>query len=477
MNAHTENAGPLQSDVRWSFGSFVVWEGQRRIERSGCPVRIGSRSFDLLLQLLMRAGEFVSKDELLGAVWAGLVVEEGSVRVHMSALRKALGEGEACEEWISSAPHRGYRFNGRVRRLPTEVAERVPDDPTQTFAELPGRLTDLVGREADISRILSALGSHRLVTVVGTGGIGKTSAAIRAVECHQGQGPDTAVAFADLSSIASQDDVLGTIASALGLSVSAPRPVEAILKMLQGRSVLLLVDNCEHVVEVLVPALLCMLTGLPRLQILATSREPLRVAGEYVLRLSPLAIPDAEAMDLTQAMRWPAVQLLVERATSAGAGPFHEAHGSLLARMARQLDGIPLAIELVAARLGVQPIGDLAARLDDHTRLHTAGSRSANPRHRTLAAALEWNIDLLPKEELQLLRRLSVFRGRFDIEAALRVNADAGAEATFNALISLANKSLVAFDTSESAAPYRLLETTRSYAATLQDEDCPQGPA
>ncbi|MDM0053558.1 winged helix-turn-helix domain-containing protein [Variovorax sp. J22R115] len=431
---------------------------------------MGPRSFDLLLQLLKRAGEFVSKEGLLATVWAGLVVEEGSVRVHMSTLRKALGEpgaGEECHEWISTLPQRGYRFNGRVRRDHTGAIEAVTQPCAPPLSKLPLRLTELVGRDADLDRALAALSEHRLVTIVGSGGIGKTSAAIRAAECRQETQPGLEVAFIDLSSTISQDRVLGIVARAVGVADDLPNPVQAVVQALQGRSVLLLIDNCEHVVESLAQPIIGLLTALPDLCILATSREPIRVTGECVLRLSALAIPDSEDLTLEQAMRWPAVHLLLDRAKAAGAGAFHELHGPLLARMARQLDGIPLAIELVAARLGVQSISDLASRLDDHMRLHTAGNRTAAPRHRTLAAALKWSIELLAHEELRLLRRLSILRGRFDVESALRINAEVDPDATFSALLSLADKSLVSFDTKESAAPYRLLDTTRSYAASL----------
>ncbi|MDM0074797.1 winged helix-turn-helix domain-containing protein [Variovorax sp. J2P1-59] len=463
--------GNKPSDVRWHFGSFLVWETQRRLERSGQAVRLGPRSFDLLLQLLQRAGEFVSKDELLSSVWAGVVVEEASVRVHMSTLRKALGEpddGDGCEEWITNVPLRGYRFNGRVRQEAFDPSTRGGARTVSlSFTKLPVRLTELVGREADVEAVLASLDTHRLVTIVGTGGIGKTSVAIRAAECHQLK-HGTEIAFVDLAPLISQDHVLSTLARSLGAPADMPDVVQAIHRCLMGRDVLVLIDNCEHVVDTLALQVTGLLTALPDLRILATSREALRVTGEFVLRLSPLAVPDAESITLAQAMRWPAVKLLVERARAAGAGAFGESHGHVLARISRQLDGIPLAIELVAARLGVQSVGDLALRLDDHLRPSSVGNRAAPARHRTLGAALDWSIALLNEDELRLFRRLSVFRGRFDVESALSVTVgDTDAEVAFDALISLANKSLVFFDGNDPIAPYRLLDTTRSYAAAL----------
>ncbi|MDQ0026813.1 putative ATPase/DNA-binding winged helix-turn-helix (wHTH) protein [Variovorax paradoxus] len=470
------HAGAAQGpgEVRWRFGAFILWETQRRLERLGQSVRLGSRSFELLLQLLRRGGDIVGKDELLAAVWAGVVVEESSVRVHISALRKALGEpqdGDNCKEWISNIPLRGYRFNGTVFR---EQVGGPPQDrlpaialPAPSFAKLPERLTRLVGRDADLARVLAALDTRRLVTIVGAGGIGKTRVAIHAAECHA-ERTAMQLAFIDLSPLVSQAHLASTVARSLGAPADTADTTRAILQRLADRDVLLLIDNCEHMLDELALLLTELLGALPGLRILATSREAIRIEGEHVERLSPLTVPGPECADLVEAMASPAVELLVERAKAVGARAFENSDGQLLAAIARQMDGIPLAIELVAARLGVQPIGDLAFRLNDHMRLYSAGSRAVLPRHSTLAAALDWSIALLDDAELRLFRRLSVFRGRFDVESALSVTrADMDPEMAFDALISLANKSLVSFDNSDAIAPYRLLDTTRSYAAAL----------
>jgi predicted ATPase/DNA-binding winged helix-turn-helix (wHTH) protein len=466
------------AEIRWHFGSFVLLETQRRLERSGRVVRLGPRSFDLLLQLVKLAGEFVSKDQLLSSVWAGVVVEEGSVRVHMSTLRKALGEpqdSDGCKEWISNVPSRGYRFNGRVGRdVDTGVRIRTrPQGPT--FTKLPIRVTELVGRDADVEDVVSSLDIHRLVTIVGTGGIGKTSIAVRVAEIYQ-QKHAIETALVDLAPLISQDHVLSTMARSVGAAADLPDAVEVIAQSLTGRDVLWLIDNCEHVLDALALPITGLLAALPGLRILATSREALRLPGEYVFRLPTLAVPEAECLTLAQALQWPAVKLFVERARAAGAGAFNDSHGQLLARISRQLDGIPLAIELVAARLGAQSVSDLALRLDDRLRLSSAGGRAARSRHKTLAAALDWSIALLNEQELRLFRRLSVFRGRFDAESALYVTVgDMDPDVAFDVLISLTSKSLVSFDGNDAVAPYRLLDTTRSYAESLlaQSEERP----
>ena len=463
------------SDVRrWHFGAFSLWEGERRLEREGQPVRIGSRALGLLLALVRRAGEVISKDELLAAVWPDVVVDEASVRVHMSILRKALGAPGAqdgCLEWIANIPLRGYRFLGRVHCEFVQSASGAQvAHPSQLDvpAALPVRFSRLVGRDQEVARLLSMLATSRLVTVAGPGGVGKTSVAI-CVAARYRDAQGIQVRFVDLAPLTSQDHVLTTIARAIGARGGVPDIEQAIVQHLDGDAVLLLVDNCEHVIERLTPLLERFLAALPGMQILATSREALRVDGEHVFRLLPLAVPKSQPSSLAHALQSPAVQLLVERAEAAGSSAFDDASSGPLMRICQQVDGIPLAIELVAARLGAQPVSALAFRLDDHMRLNSTVRRAALPRQRTLAATLDWSIGLLRDAELLLFRRLSVFRSYFGIEAALSVAANAlDPDVASDALLSLASKSLVVYDAERAAdSPYRLLDTTRSYAHVL----------
>ena len=476
------NSTRANAEVLWRFGSFVLWESQRRLERRGQAIRLGSRSFDLLLMLLRRAGELISNEDLHAAVWRGVVVEEASVRVHMSNLRKALGPpdpGDGCREWIANVPLRGYRFVGRVDcEAAQAVARPIPTSSLMEageFAKTPARLSRLIGRDLEVDRLLDAVATQRLVTVIGAGGVGKTSVAVAVAEGHQARGAGL-IGFVDLAPLSSsQGRVLDAIAAALGAPGDAPDLLHAIAERLAGKDVLLLVDNCEHVIDSLSLVIIHLLATLPSLRILATSREALRIEGEHVLRLPPLALPAHEPSSLEEAMRSPAVELLVERALAAGAKAFDDSQRHMLARICRQMDGIPLAIELVAARLGVQAIEDLVHRMDDPMRLYWAGIRAVIPRHRNLAAALDWSLALLDQEELELLRRLSAYPGRFDVGSALVVTAcDTDPERATSALISLTAKSLVMFDPDHSSKPYRLLETTRSYAQRLlaQGSEC-----
>ena len=459
---------------RWRFGPFLLWEGQCRLERHGQPVRLGSRGFGLLLELVKRAGEVVSKNELLAVVWSDVVVDEASVRVHMSILRKTLGkpsEEDGCLAWIATIPLRGYCFLGKVAcelAQAADEAQSVHAQEDETCAELPVRLSKLVARDFEVERLLQMLEAGRLVTVTGCGGVGKTSVAIRVAERfrdrHQCQ-----ARFVDLAPLTSQEHVLATFARAVGVRGCVTVVEQAIIQCLEHKTVLLLVDNCEHVIETLAPLADKLLAALPGLQILSTSRETLGIAGEHVLKLLPLDVHEEPSASLARALQSPAVQLLVERATAAGADAFDDSSSGPLMEICRQLDGIPLAIELVATRLGMQGASDLASRLDDHMRLYSTLKRAAVARQRTLAANLEWSMRLLSESELLLLRRLSIFRTHFDAEAALTIVADElEADVALNALFSLVGKSLVVYDARKAAhAPYRLLSTTRSYAWLL----------
>ncbi|NYT36573.1 transcriptional regulator [Allopusillimonas soli] len=468
-----EQDDTANNDEAWQFGSFVIWAQQRRVELAGRPIRLGPRSFDLLLFLVKRAGEFVDNRELLSGVWSGVVVEEASVRVHVSLIRKALGvpgERDGCWEWISNVPLHGYRFNGRLTRRHTaaNTASGTVELPNESaFGRLPARMTPLVGREAEVKQTLSLIARHRLITVVGSGGIGKTSVALCTAARYRDE-TNTSVGFADLSPLVSSAHVPDAIARALGVSADLPDTLRAIIHVLEGRDILLLVDNCEHVVDRLAETLSLLLSSLPGLRVLATSREPLRLLGECVFRLPALALPDGHQASLEQLVRWPSVELLVARAQAAGAGRFHEDDARPLAKISRQLQGVPLAIELVAARLGTQSAADLAARLDDHLRMLSIANRGAADRHRSLAAALDWSMALLDQRESRMLRALAIFRGAFDTEGALALlMGESDPDDALDALASLVDKSLVMYDMAAQAAPYRLLDTTRAYAASL----------
>ncbi|MCR8713107.1 winged helix-turn-helix domain-containing protein [Stenotrophomonas indicatrix] len=451
----------------WQFGSLVISGSQRRVELSGCPVRLGPRSFDLLFLLVTHAGEFITNREILSSVWNGVVVEEASVRVHISLIRKALGEpasSDGCGEWISNVPLRGYRFNGLLTTKRVHDCA-VNDEVASSLVALPAGMSPLIGRERVIQSVLSQLATHRLVTIAGAGGIGKTSVALCCADRWR-ERSKSLVAFADLSSLVSPDHVSGAIARALGAPPAPDDPLAFIAQALCGKKMLLVIDNCEHVIHTLAGVLSYLLQSLSGLTLLATSRENLELPGELVFRLPGLELPDAATTTYQQLVSYPAVELLVARARAAGAQEFCDKDVDALVEVSQKLEGVPLAIELVAARLGTLPIRNLASRLSSHASLLSLRSRGANSRHQSLAAALDWSMALLSAHEVQLLRTAATFRGTFDLEDALAICPDnIDPDESLDAMSSLVNKSLIMFSPRSHFAPYRLLDTTRAYAS------------
>jgi predicted ATPase/DNA-binding winged helix-turn-helix (wHTH) protein len=461
----------------WRFGPYALSPARRRLECDGSEVALGARSFELLVMLVRHAGEVVGKAELLAQVWGGIVVDESSLRVHMSMLRKALSAApDDGGEWIVNVPSRGYSFRGRVdaveypeHPLPSAAVgvERLP------LRQAPGQMprgVRLVGRADEVARIGALLGKAPLVSVVGPGGMGKTAVAI-AVARRWSFDARGSVVFVDLAPAFSHGQLLAALGAALGVGVDLHGSVDSLRARLDQRPTLLVLDNCEQVLDALAPVIDALWEGTDGLAVLATSREPLRVPGEAVVRLGALAAPlPLPGMSRAETLAYPAVELFAARAAAAGAHSFDDSHAARLAVVCQQLDGIPLALELVAARLGVLTLADLAARLDEHMQLRSDGGRAVLARHQTMAAALDWSLALLDAAERCLLRRLAVFRGAFDLESALRMAGDIDADAAFEALSALVAKSLVILEPNGGAAPYRLLGITRAWALRLLEQ-------
>jgi len=466
----TPNAGATggagAADWIANFGPFRLSARERLLEKDGVPVHLGGRALSLLITLVDAASEVVSKRDLIARVWPDVVVEEGSLRVHMVAVRKALGDGESGARYVSNVAGQGYCFVAPVTRA-TPSAGSAPVAPLPHG--LPAALARMVGRDAIVALIQAELASKRFVTIVGPGGIGKTTVAVSAA---WGVLPDFegAVRFIDLAPVNDAVLVPSTLASTLGLLGHAPDPVSTLVNFLRDKRMLLVLDNCEHVGDVVAGVVERIYKEAPQVHLLATSREPLRVEGEQVHRLLPLECPPAdEAVKAEQALSYAAVQLFVERA-AAGAAKFElgDAEAHLVAKICRELDGIALAIELAAGGLdayGVQGIADL---LDRHIKLLWHGRRTAVPRHQTMRAALEWSYNLLSVEERAVLGRLSVFVGIFSREAAVAIAAQAEVDeaAVVRTIVNLVAKSLLATDAKPGGAAmrYRLLDTTRVYA-------------
>jgi predicted ATPase/DNA-binding winged helix-turn-helix (wHTH) protein len=448
----------------FAFGSFRLIPAQRILLSNGKPVRLGSRAFDILVALVERAGETIPRDQLVARAWPDTVVEEGALRVHVAALRKALGDGRAGRRYVVNTPGRGYTFVAPVTREHTHAADASANG-AGAANNLPARLTHIIGRDDTVAALAAQLARRRFLTIVGPGGIGKTTVAVAIADAVRASYKDGAW-FVGLASLADPDLVPSALAAALDVQPSGANPLPALAALLRDKQALIVLDNCEHVIGATATLAETILKAAPRIGILTTSREPLRAEGESLHRLAALEVPSA-LVDLAadEALRYSAVQLFNERATAAVDGfTLADADITSVLEICRRLDGIPLALELAAARVGVFSVRDLAAHLDDRFRLLTSGRRTALPRHQTLVAALDWSYQLLPEEERAVLRRLSVFAGEFPLEAAVAVAANPGSSEIVDHIAELVGKSLIASDPRGEVAQYRLLDTTRLYA-------------
>lgn len=448
------------------FGPFCLRPAQQLLLDSDAPVRIGARALDLLIALVERAGELVTKDDLTARVWPGLSVDEGNLRTQMALLRRALRDGEGGARYLITVPGRGYRFVAPVSTSETQDSGGQQTPPVKPAPGLPGRLTRLIGRADAVSDIAGRLSRRRFVTVTGPGGIGKTSVALAVAE-QVATSYEDGICVVDCAPLLDTQLVAGRLASTLGLTIAAADPTEGLVAFLRNRRMLILLDSCERIVEAAAVLAEAVLRGAAGVDILATSREPLRAEGEGVYRLPPLEIPPASGeLSASDVLSYPAVQLFVERATSStDQFELRDADTLVAVEICRKLDGMPLAIELAAGRVDVFGMRGVAARLDDRVRLLTHGRRTALPRHRTLAATLDWSYDALPGPEQMVLRRLAIFAGNFTLDAAEAVAGDAaGAVTDFADIVtSLASKSLLNADLGTDTGLYRLLDTTREY--------------
>ncbi len=450
-----------------SFGPFRLFPKARLLDKDGVPLHIGGRALDILLVLSERPGEVVSKRELVDRVWAGINVDEGSLRFHIGALRKALGDGTAGARYVLNVPGRGYCLAAPLANSGSRAA--VPSLPAPAApASLPAQVSKLVGRAEAIERISAELGLHRVVTVVGPGGIGKTSVAI-AVGHRQLAVFGDQIVFVDFGALRNASLAPSTIASALGLAVSSEDPVPGLLTFLRSKRVLLILDSCEHLLDTLAPLVESIVGDASDVHILATSRESLRTKDEQVFRLFPLDVPPARAgLSAAEVLAYPAVQLFVERVTaSLGEFELRDDEAPLVAEICQRLDGIALAIELAAGRVNAYGVAGIASLLNSRFSLLWQGRRTAVPRHQTLSAALGWSYDLLPAAEAAALRRLSIFVGPFTFDAALAIVSDdkRSEPETIEVLANLVTKSLVALPSTARPPRHRLLDTTRAFAA------------
>ncbi|MER9432015.1 winged helix-turn-helix domain-containing protein [Mesorhizobium sp. M0408] len=458
-----------------SFGSFRLDRAQRLLLQDGEPVRIGSRALDLLIALIDRAGDIVSRHELLELVWRNVVVDEAGVRVHMASLRRALGDGRDGARYIVNIAGRGYSFVAPI--APNEPDPQPPPPAASLAPRSTGRVPppprSLIGREAVITSLSELLLARRFISIVGPGGIGKTTVAAAIVQRLQSAFDDTNVIFVDFGAMTEGRLVPGAVIAAVGCAIGGADPVTELVTFLADKRVLIIFDSCEHLVD---PTSLLageLFQRSPGVHLLVTSRESLRVDGETVHLLSPLAYPADEFPTAPEALATPAVQLFMDRAAYSGFhGELTDSDAPVVGEICRRTDGIALAIELAASRVGTYGIRGVANLLAGNAKLRLAGRRNVVPRHQTLEAMLDWSFELLAELEQRVLSRLSVFVGLFSIEAACSVAGSAGddGKATMVSIASLVDKSMLWVQPVGKVVFYRLADVTRAYAATKLQE-------
>jgi predicted ATPase/DNA-binding winged helix-turn-helix (wHTH) protein len=462
---------PAQGPEIISFGPFSLVAGERLLTRDGVPVELSTRALDILMVLLSRPSEVISKNELLTRAWPGITVEEGNLRFQITNLRKALGDGKDGARYITTSAGRGYCFVAQVSRGSAPVT--APAEIATSFrrANLPVRLGGMVGREEDLEKLSKRLNTERFVTIVGAGGVGKTTIAI-AVAHLVSAAFAGAVLFVDLGMLNDSSLVPTAVASMLGLSVQSTDATTSLVAYLRDKKLLLILDTCEHLIDAVAALAAAIFSGAPQVHLLATSRETLQVEGEHIYRLEPLACaPDDPGLSAEAVRTFPATQLFVQRAIASGARlDLNDSDAAIVVSICRKLDGVALAIELAARRVEAYGLRQTAALLDQRLAHLWAGSRTAPPRQKTLQATLDWSCSLLSETERLVLRRLAIFAGHFTLDAALAVTVGETLDQpmVFDAIDSLVGKSMVSTRPVGAMMRYRLLDTTRAYALDIR---------
>jgi predicted ATPase/DNA-binding winged helix-turn-helix (wHTH) protein len=439
-------------------GAIEIDAAQRQVLIDRVPAKIGGRALDVLLALVERRGRVVSKHELMDLVWPKLVVEETNLLVHMVALRKLLGP-----QAIDTIPGRGYRFS-----LPVEAVNGVRlDESALLSVGVPGNLPPsppLFGRAEDLHAVEALLREHAVVSIVGAAGIGKTRLALAAAVSTNCEFADGRW-WVELAPITEGAQVANGIAAALGMQLPPGRsPSESLALALASRNLLLVLDNCEHVADDIAALVDLLRARAPNVRLLMTSQELLKCRDDQVYRLGPLAVPASAQVE--DAAEFGAVALFVERAHAVDSRfRLASENVSVVVDVCRRLDGIPLAIELAAARVPLLGVHGLHARLNQMFDVLSGGARMKLRRHQTLRAALEWSHGLLSADEQTVFRRLGVFTGDFALELAQKVASDERIDQwlVLDLLGRLIDKSLV-ITQGEAEPRYRLLEITRAFA-------------
>jgi predicted ATPase/DNA-binding winged helix-turn-helix (wHTH) protein len=460
---------------RWTFGDFVLNLDTHELVRAGAPVSLSPKAFELLDILVENHPKALSKTELQARLWPGTYVVEKNLTNLVSEIRAALGDDPLHPRFIRTVHRFGYAFREAIVNgsRASDVSACTPGARTAALDgrrhNLPVPLTNFIGRDRELAELWRLVASTRLLTLTGAGGCGKTRLALELAANVLDRFPD-GVWVVDLAAISNPNLVAQSVASVLDVREGPQRPIrEALVDYIRNRHILLVLDNCEHLIAACAQLADALLRTAQRLRILATSREGLGITGETLWRVPSFSVPEPpQAASAETLAKYDAVRLFVERAAAIDpAFAVTGANAATVAQVCHRLDGIPLAIELAAARVNVLSIEQIDSRLNDRFHLLTGGSRTAVARQRTLKATVDWSYDLLSDPERQLLRRLSVFAGGWTMEAAEEVTSDntSEREGVLDFLSRLVDKSLVNVDSHiDESRRYRFLETVRQYA-------------
>lgn len=448
-----------------TFGPFRLHGKHRRLFCGAEEVQLGGRAMEMLLTLARKKGELVHKEELYNAAWPGIFVHEANLKVTIASLRRALREYSPVEDYIRTLIGRGYWLSDQAVGGDMPSIADLPVVANTRFPEL----GTVIGRDAEIAELRDSIAANRLTTIVGPGGIGKTTVAVATVQLLEDE-EGGLVTFIDLARAAGEEFVIPSVAAALGISSGSQDRLEAISSILARSKALLLLDTCEHVLNAAAHLCDVILANTRDVRIVATSRQALRAKREEVFWLAPLEIPPpGRTYTAEQVVLYSAPQLLVERASEKGKYTVEDGDASAVAEICRRLDGSPLAIELISSRLTVRSAPDVLKELGERFTALVGHGEEGPLRQQTLLATLEWSYALLTKSEAAVLRAISIFMGTFDMDAVVIVVAHHNLDPmiVFDAVAGLRAKSMLSVEQIAGGMRYRLLDSTRAFAGNL----------
>jgi predicted ATPase/DNA-binding winged helix-turn-helix (wHTH) protein len=444
-----------------SFGECSLHPSKQLLLRANEPVQIGGRAFDILLALVESAGQLVAKKELMARAWPDTFVDQASLRVHMVAVRRALGDNQTGNRYVVTIPGRGYRFVAPVSyQSESDVASSIVQVLEPKFAHR------IVGRRDIVTELLAHLEERRFITIVGSGGMGKTTVALEIAKLRSPL--SETICHVDFAQLTDPRFAVPKLAASLKIPFSPHDSVSSLFSFLRQRKTLLILDNCEHLATAIAALAEELMDSAPDIQILATSREPLRARGESLLRLPPLAAPQSRTgLQAADALNYPAVQLFVRCAAATSESfELNDGNAELVAEICHRLDGVALAIELAAQRIEALGLRGLAAVLNDRLDILTQGRRTALPRHQSLRASFNWSYELLSECERDILCGLANFTNDFTVDSAVTMleGRKFPPVSIIEAIANLVAKSLIWAERQRGVISYRLPLGIRAYA-------------